>query len=133
MSRYLALLRGINVGGKNVVPMAELRAFLSGRGFSDVQTYIQSGNVIWEERDTSVDAARERIQSAMQELTGVAIPVMIRTQPEMDRVVAELHAENREIPPLPAHDDPQLEHDHSPSGDAGGLRAPWIPQPIGFC
>ena len=46
MSRYVALLRGINVGGKNSVPMARLRAVLEELGFTDVATYIASGNVI---------------------------------------------------------------------------------------
>ena len=45
MSRYVALLRGINVGGKNSVPMARLRAVLEELGFTDVATYIASGNV----------------------------------------------------------------------------------------
>jgi uncharacterized protein (DUF1697 family) len=43
---YLVLLRGINVGGKNKLPMAALKAFLEGLGFDQVQTYIQSGNAI---------------------------------------------------------------------------------------
>ncbi|MEW5990844.1 MAG: DUF1697 domain-containing protein [Chloroflexota bacterium] len=46
MTRYLALLRGINVGGKNTVPMARLRDLLQELGYSDVATYIASGNVI---------------------------------------------------------------------------------------
>ncbi len=46
MSRYVVLLRGINVGGKNMVPMARLRAVLEDLGFADVATYIASGNVL---------------------------------------------------------------------------------------
>jgi uncharacterized protein (DUF1697 family) len=46
MNSYVLLLRGINVGGKNKVPMAELKSRLEEQGFEDVQTYIQSGNVI---------------------------------------------------------------------------------------
>ncbi len=46
-TRYVALLRGINVGGNNVIPMAELRASFSGAGFTDVTTYIASGNVVF--------------------------------------------------------------------------------------
>ena len=45
MARYVALLRGINVGGKNLIKMADLKACLEGDGFEDVVTYIQSGNV----------------------------------------------------------------------------------------
>ena len=46
MSRYVFLLRGINVGGKNSLPMAELKSLMSDNKFRDVQTYIQSGNII---------------------------------------------------------------------------------------
>ena len=46
MTTYLVLLRGINVGGKNKVPMARLRELLEELGYSDVSTYIASGNVI---------------------------------------------------------------------------------------
>jgi uncharacterized protein (DUF1697 family) len=45
MARFVALLRGINVGGNNVIRMADLRACLEADGFGDVRTYIQSGNV----------------------------------------------------------------------------------------
>ena len=47
MPRYVALLRGINVGGKNAVPMPALKAAFEGAGFEDVSTYIQSGNVLF--------------------------------------------------------------------------------------
>lgn len=47
MPKYLALLRGINVGGNNVIRMADLKACFEGMGFSDVATYIQSGNVVF--------------------------------------------------------------------------------------
>lgn len=46
MKTYVILLRGINVGGKNKIPMAELKQFLEEQGFEDVVTYIQSGNVV---------------------------------------------------------------------------------------
>jgi len=46
MTRYVVLLRAINVGGRNKIPMAELRELLTKLGFSDVVTYIQSGNVV---------------------------------------------------------------------------------------
>jgi len=59
MNTYIALLRGINVGGHKKTPMAELRSLLEQKGFKDVKTYIQSGNVVFQssmknqtERDT---------------------------------------------------------------------------------
>ena len=48
MNTYVALLRGINVGGKNILPMKELTAVLEGLGLKKVQTYIQSGNVVFQ-------------------------------------------------------------------------------------
>ena len=55
MARYVALLRGINVGGKNPIPMPALKACFEDDGFEDVRTYIQSGNVVF---STSVVEAR---------------------------------------------------------------------------
>jgi uncharacterized protein (DUF1697 family) len=49
--QYLALLRGINVGGKNIIKMADLKACFESLGFSDVVTYIQSGNVLFKSAD----------------------------------------------------------------------------------
>ena len=46
MQKYVVLLRGINVGGKNLLPMKELKSLLEASGFQDVQTYIQSGNIV---------------------------------------------------------------------------------------
>jgi uncharacterized protein (DUF1697 family) len=62
--KYVVLLRGINVGGKNIVPMSGLKKVLGGLGFSDVSTWIASGNVILES-DRSVDEIKTRIEEAM--------------------------------------------------------------------
>lgn len=63
MNTWIALLRGINVGGHNKVPMAELRGALSGAGFTDVATYIQSGNVV-----LSADMSAAEVQAAVKAL-----------------------------------------------------------------
>lgn len=64
MTRYVVLLRGINVGGKNVVPMARLREVLEELGYTDVTTYIASGNVILRsERDP--DEIKRQIEAAL--------------------------------------------------------------------
>jgi uncharacterized protein (DUF1697 family) len=59
MTRYLVLLRGINVGGKNKVPMAPLRAMLEELGYSDVSTYIASGNVILSSERPAAEIKRD--------------------------------------------------------------------------
>jgi uncharacterized protein (DUF1697 family) len=66
MARYVALLRGINVGGNNVIRMADLRACLEADGFGDVRTYIQSGNVLFTASGSSatLTARLERTLSA---------------------------------------------------------------------
>ena len=64
MTRYLVLLRGINVGGKNKVPMAGLRQLLEKLGYSDVATYIASGNVILSS-DRSPSAIKRQIEAAL--------------------------------------------------------------------
>lgn len=65
MNTYVALLRGINVGGKNKLPMAELRALLEELGLEHVKTYIQSGNVIFQTERTDAAALAEEISAAI--------------------------------------------------------------------
>jgi uncharacterized protein (DUF1697 family) len=58
MGTYVAMLRSINVGGRNRIPMADLRALVSSLGFGDVVTYIQSGNVVLTGSGTATAVAR---------------------------------------------------------------------------
>jgi uncharacterized protein (DUF1697 family) len=84
---YVALLRGINVGGKATVPMAALRDTCASVGGQDVVTYIQSGNVVLR---STLTAARLRaaLEGAIAEQLGVTPAVMIRTAKEMAAVAA---------------------------------------------
>ena len=84
MPRYVALLRGINVGGKHSVPMAKLRALCEELGHTDVGTYIQSGNVVFTARRAITPAAFE---NALASEFGIPIPVVLRTQSELARIV----------------------------------------------
>ncbi len=65
MSRYIALLRGINVGGKNLIKMPDLRACFEENGFLSVVTYIQSGNVIFESEESSAPRLTQRIETML--------------------------------------------------------------------
>lgn len=76
--RYIALLRGINVGGKNKLPMADLRALCTQLGWQQVQSYIQSGNVTFES-DVQQNAASD-LSSAIKENYGYKVPVLVRPQ-----------------------------------------------------
>jgi uncharacterized protein (DUF1697 family) len=89
MGRYVALLRGINVGGRNSVPMARLRAVLAELGFSGVATYIASGNVILESEWTANETAR-LIEDALPRefaLDGERIRVLVLSQEQLQGVV----------------------------------------------
>ena len=87
VQRWAAFLRGINVGGKHKVPMAELRAFFAELGASDVRTYIQSGNVAFR----AAEAVAAEIAAGFAALTearfGFAVPSAVRSAPELRAVL----------------------------------------------
>lgn len=77
MPTFIALLRGVNVGGRNKIPMQELRALCGSLGWTDVRTYIQSGNVIF--RAGAVASALEDVlEHTIQRDLGLSIPVLVR-------------------------------------------------------
>ncbi len=83
---WVALLRAINVGGRNVVPMAELRVLFEQTGCGSVSSYIQSGNVLFTHEATDRDALSRRLEQGVQETFGVSSPVVLRTVEELARV-----------------------------------------------
>jgi uncharacterized protein (DUF1697 family) len=89
MSRYLVLLRGINVGGRNKVPMAALRDLLESHGHTKVSTYIASGNVILSS-DQSAAAIKRELEDALPKtfkLDSDLIAVLVLTQAQLRAVV----------------------------------------------
>lgn len=87
MNRYISILRGINVGGRKKIKMADLRALYEQLGFQDVVTYIQSGNVAFK---TAVNQETElitMIEQAIEAEYGFQVPVQVRTNEEMQAVV----------------------------------------------
>ena len=88
MTTYLVLLRGINVGGKNKVPMAQLRELLEGLGFSDVATYIASGNVVLRS-----DRPAAEIKSRIEE----ALPKAFRLDSDLIAVHVLTHAQVKAV------------------------------------
>jgi uncharacterized protein (DUF1697 family) len=84
--RYVALLRGINVGGKTLVKMAELRTCLAELGFDDVSTYIASGNVLFEAGDDAAGLAAT-IEGAIERQLGLPVKVVVLDQHEYARIV----------------------------------------------
>lgn len=84
--RYVALLRGINVGGRNLVAMADLRSAFEAAGFESVRTYIQSGNVLFESggpRPSSEDA----VEAMLEQRFGVPFTVVLRSHGQLREVV----------------------------------------------
>jgi uncharacterized protein (DUF1697 family) len=94
-SRHVALLRGINVGGKNMLPMKELASLFAKAGCTDVATYIQSGNVLFSGDSTVVAGLAAAISHQIDEHFGLRVPVVLRS-------VAELTAAIRNNPFLRA-------------------------------
>ncbi|HEV2405968.1 MAG TPA: DUF1697 domain-containing protein, partial [Ktedonobacterales bacterium] len=76
--RYIALLRGVNVGG-HVVKMERLRALFAELGLSNVRTYIQSGNVFFDTEQTDRVALTASIEEHLRAALGYAVPVFLRT------------------------------------------------------
>jgi uncharacterized protein (DUF1697 family) len=85
---YVALLRGINVGGKGIMKMAQLRDCLEAAGLTHVVTYIQSGNIIFDSDERTVPALTQRIERAISATFGYESAVVVRSHPEFKRVVA---------------------------------------------
>lgn len=87
MSVGVAFIRGINVGGKNPLPMATLRAICEGAGLGDVETYIQSGNVVFTAPGRAIGRAARGIEEGIEREKGFRPSVVVRTLPELRAVV----------------------------------------------
>lgn len=88
MTTYIALLRGINVGGNKIIKMLDLKAMFQALGFANVRTYIQSGNVVFESDEGSVSLLSGVIERQIHEVFGFEVSVIIRTLAEMENVIA---------------------------------------------
>lgn len=88
MSKQIALLRGINVGGKNKVPMAGLRTALTDRGFRGVVTYVASGNVVFDDPGTPPEETAAAVEAVVEGEFGLRTGVVVRTRDEIAAVVA---------------------------------------------
>jgi len=101
MTKYISILRGINVGSGRKVPMADLKKLCENLGLQNVQTYIQSGNVVFELPKTeNVSELETRLQKAFTQAFGFDIPVLVRTAEEWAESIAQnpfLKEENVDI------------------------------------
>lgn len=96
MAIHIAFLRGINVGGKNKIKMTDLREALEKLGLSNVQTYIQSGNVLFGSEEDEA-TLRQRIEQEIERAFGLTVHVVIRTSAELKQLVANLPFSDKQI------------------------------------
>ena len=89
MKTYIALLRGINVSGQKKIPMAELRELLSKSGLQNVQTYIQSGNVIFQSAEENIQKLELKIHDAIKKHFGFEVPILIKAPKDLQRIFNE--------------------------------------------
>lgn len=87
-NRYIALLRGINVGGNNIIKMVELRACLEAAGFNNVSTYIASGNVLFESPD-NLEVAQKSFDEAVDKTFGYKGPTVILAVKDFATIIEE--------------------------------------------
>ncbi|QXP61242.1 DUF1697 domain-containing protein [Olleya sp. HaHaR_3_96] len=96
MITYFAFLRGINVGGHNKIPMQNLRRLLENLGFKEVQTYIQTGNVIFKSLETSLQVLTLKIEQSILEHFGFVIPVLLKTERQLKEILERCPFNNEE-------------------------------------
>jgi len=88
MQIFVALLRGINVGGKNVIKMADLAACFQAQDFTNVRTYIQSGNVIFSADETDQSRLAGRLEAALSKAFHYEASVVLRSVEQMRDIIA---------------------------------------------
>ena len=103
METCIALFRGINVGGKNVLPMKDLRSALEDIGARNVQTYIQSGNAVFRTDETDVQLLADRIRTLIGERHGFEPHVLVLTLQEMEDSVGSNPFPEAESEPKTLH------------------------------
>ncbi len=89
MQTYIALLRGINVGGHRKIKMADLIAMFNKIGFKDVDTYIQSGNVVFRSPETKASLIEDKIKKGIAKTFGFDVPVLVKTYDELKFIFDE--------------------------------------------
>jgi uncharacterized protein (DUF1697 family) len=102
MATWVALLRGINVGRHNRLPMGELRPMLESLGYDDVRTHLQSGNALFTATGKAA-TIEQAISRRVKRETGLGIKVLVRTSKELDAVIAANPFAKRRVPAKELH------------------------------
>lgn len=87
MKRYIALLRGINISGKNKVPMAELKQNFEKLNYTDVKTYLNSGNVIFSGKESDTAKFTNQIEEMIKNQFSLDIPVFVISKEELEDIL----------------------------------------------
>lgn len=87
--KYVALLRGINVGKSVRVSMKQLKSLVESLGYTGVSTYINSGNVLFETAEKK-DRVRDKIGACLRKETGSDVPVLVKSAAEMEKIAAAI-------------------------------------------
>lgn len=103
MNTWIALFRGINVGGNNLLPMKSLSSLIEDLGGSNVQTYIQSGNVVFRAASNDGAGLSKRIVAAVMKAHGFAPRVMLLTRSELKQAVCANPFKHAEAAPKSLH------------------------------
>lgn len=103
MTVMIALLRGVNVAGRSKLSMADLRRVAEECGFTGVQTYVQSGNVVFSASGRDTDAVADSLRSRLARATDVRPDVAVRTRDELRRVVDGNPFHDRDADPTHLH------------------------------
>lgn len=99
MNTYIALLRGINVSGQKKIKMAELREHLAELPYHNIQTYIQSGNILFGREEAEIGLIEKEIRSKIEEKYGFDVPIMVKTREDFEYVVSHhpfIHQRNED-------------------------------------
>lgn len=94
MITYIALLRGINVSGHNIIKMADLKTLLTKAGLQNVVTYIQSGNIVFNSDETSLEVLEQLISKRIEENYGYQIKVLVINRLYLEHIFNELPFDN---------------------------------------
>lgn len=87
MKKYISFLRGINIGGHKIIKMAELKELYQDLGFTDITSYIQSGNVLFNSKITSIVKLSNLIHEGIMDRFGFDVAVIIRTRKELKSII----------------------------------------------
>jgi len=100
MKTYIALLRGINVSGKKKIKMADLKEYLSELNFQEIQTYIQSGNIIFKFPKRAVQDLEKKIHEKIKEKYDFEVPVIIKTAEELTLILNSIPFQDIDVSKL---------------------------------